>query len=232
MDIKNENIDIVADEEMDIAEEEYENEDEMDVQEDEGEQENEQEGETEAEADLDLDLDVEMDIKTRASKKIEKELKEFKGGTKETAVSKFVASTLTKFCEENERFAEVVFKTPRTLSDCCAEVMDGCGNAISDIDVYRGAVQHYFPNADIHFFMEIAITGDDPTEEEINREPKKKGPAPRKTKEPKSKPSKPKKESVKPSSNATPEAVSTTAQSIKPLPKQGPKVETLQLTLF
>ncbi len=109
-----------------------------------------------------------------ATEKIAAELKDFKGGNKETAVSKFVASTLVHFCEENERFAQVVYRTPRTLSDCCAEVMKKCGNSISDIDVYRGAVKHYFPNADVFFKMEIHITGDAPTEEEIQRKPENK----------------------------------------------------------
>jgi len=108
-----------------------------------------------------------------AATKIARELESFKGGSKEKAVSKFVASTLTHFCEENERFAEVVYKTLRTLSDCCAEIMDGCGNQISDIDVYRGAVKSYFPNADIAFKMEIQITGEAPNETEQQRPSKK-----------------------------------------------------------
>ena len=106
--------------------------------------------------------------------KIASELESFKGGQKESAVSKFVASTLTHFCEQNERFAETVYKTVRTLSDCCAEIMDGCGNQISDIDVYRGAVKSYFPNADISFIMNIQITGEAPDETELTRPPKKK----------------------------------------------------------
>lgn len=108
-----------------------------------------------------------------AAAKIAAELESFKGGNKETAVSKFVASTLTHFCEQNERFAEIVYKTPRTLSNCCAEIMDGCGNQISDIDVYRGAVQSYFPNADISFNMTIQINGEAPSNDELLRPPKK-----------------------------------------------------------
>lgn len=114
-----------------------------------------------------------------AVEKIAKELEEFNGGNKEKAVSKFVASTLTHFCEDNERFAEAVYKTKRTLSDCCAEVMMGVSNQVSDIDVYRGAVRHYFPNSDISFKMEITINGEDPSEEDLTREPKKKAYAPK-----------------------------------------------------
>jgi hypothetical protein len=117
---------------------------------------------------------MENNYSTLASEKIAAELKEFKGGNKEKVVSKFVASTLTHFCEQDERFAETVYKTARTLSDCCAEIMDGCGNAISDIDVYRGAVKHYFPNSDVAFTMTIQINGDAPDSEELNRAPKKK----------------------------------------------------------
>ena len=114
-----------------------------------------------------------QDFSTLATAKIAEELANFKGGTKEKTVSKFVASTLTHFCEKNERFAEVVYKTPRTLSDCCAEIMHGAGNQISDIDVYRAAVQSYFPNADIFFKMEIQINGDAPSDAELNRPFKK-----------------------------------------------------------
>ena len=113
-----------------------------------------------------------QDFSSLATTKIAQELASFKGGLKEKTVSKFVASTLTHFCEQSARFAEVVYKTPRTLSDCCAEIMAGSGNQISDIDVYRGAVQSYFPNADIHFKMEIEINGDPPSDAELNRSPK------------------------------------------------------------
>ena len=110
--------------------------------------------------------------------KIAAELKDFKGDRYGMAVKNHVASTITHFCEQNERFAEVVYKTKRTLSDCCAEIMKGCGQSISDIDVYRGAVRNYFPNADIDFHMTITLTGDAPTAEEMERVPEQK-PAPK-----------------------------------------------------
>lgn len=113
-----------------------------------------------------------------AVEKIAAELKDFKGDRYGMAVKNHVASTITHFCEQNERFAEVVYKTKRTLSDCCAEIMKGCGQSISDIDVYRGAVRNYFPNADIDFHMTITLTGDAPTAEEMDRVPEQK-PAPK-----------------------------------------------------
>ena len=153
-------------------------------------------------------------VTEQAVKKIAAELESFAGDNKAKAVSKFVASTLTHFCEENERFAEVIQKTPRTLSDCCADVMKNCGSAISDIDVYRGAVRHYFPNADVFFKMEIHITGDAPTEEEINRIPEKKpDPKPKRKKSDKA-------------------AAKASEKKDTPKPAVKPNPEVLQLSLF
>lgn len=109
------------------------------------------------------------DYQKLAIEKIDQELKDFKGDRYGQAVKDHVASTLRHFCSQDNRFAEVVYKTKRTLSDCCREIMKGCGQHISDIDVYRGAVRNYFPNADIDFHMTITLTGDAPTEEEMNR---------------------------------------------------------------
>lgn len=149
------------------------------------------------------------DYKKLAVEKIAEELKSFKGDKYGTAVKKHVASTLTHFCEENERFAEVVYKTKRTLSDCCAEIMKGCGQHISDIDVYRGAVRNYFPNADIDFHMTITINGDAPSAEEMARVPEKpKAPEPKKpaSSKPKAKPE-PKPVPKKPEKPKEPEVI-------------------------
>lgn len=108
-----------------------------------------------------------------AAEKIAKELKEFKGNNYGNAVKSFVASTMTNFCEQDERFAKVVYETEATLSDCCAKIMQKCGNHISDIDVYRGAVKYYFPNAEIVFTMTIDASGDAPTPEQMAKPEKK-----------------------------------------------------------
>ena len=133
-------------------------------------------------------IPIKQSWSSQATKKIDAELKDFKGDRYAEAVKKHVASTIKHFCEQNEAFAEVVFRTKRTLSDCCTEIMKGCGNSISDIDVYRGAVRNYFPNADIEFSMTIKINGDAPSEEEMNRVPEKKA-----EKAPEKKPDKPEK---------------------------------------
>ena len=152
-----------------------------------------------------------------AAEKIAAELKSFIGGSKEKAISKFAAETLAHFCEESPQFAQVVYKTRRTLSDCCAEVMKGTGNYVSDIDVYRGIVRAYFPNADVKFLMNIEINGAAPSEEEMAKPPEKPKPkpkpAPKKTAEKAATPAKP--------APAKPEAKKKPAQP-----------EMIQLTLF
>lgn len=104
-----------------------------------------------------------------AAEKIASELKNFKGNHYGNAVKNFVASTLTNFCEQSERFAQVVYETEATLSDCCARIMDKCGSHISDIDVYRGAVKYYFPNAEVVFSLTIDASGVAPTKEQMKR---------------------------------------------------------------
>lgn len=147
-----------------------------------------------------------------AVEKIAAELKDFKGDKYGMAVKNHVAATITHFCEQNERFAEVVYKTKRTLSDCCAEIMKGCGTSISDIDVYRGAVRNYFPNADIDFHMTITLTGDAPTAEEMDRVPEQKA-APKAEK---------KAEGKKPAKTEKPaQATSAAPATTKPQPKTG-----------
>lgn len=114
-----------------------------------------------------MELVTQKDFSKLATDKIAKELSEFKGDRYGQAVKSFVASTLTNFCGQSQRFAQVVYETPATLSDCCAEIMKGCGSHISDIDVYRGAVRYYFPNAEIEFTLTIDASGDMPTPEEM-----------------------------------------------------------------
>lgn len=87
--------------------------------------------------------------KEKAIDKIQKELKAFTGGNKEKAVSKPVAETLEMFCKQNEEFAQAIYESDKTLSNCCKTIMEKSGNAISDIKVYKRAVKYYFSTADI-----------------------------------------------------------------------------------
>ena len=108
-------------------------------------------------------------------------------------------------------------KTRRTLSDCCGQIVRGVGNSISDIEVYRRAVQFYFPNSEIEFKMNILLTGEAPSEEEMAREPEKKQPPkPRKVKKIKA--------------AAPPEPKEKTSRPVPPPKPDAPEI--IQLSLF
>ena len=174
-----------------------------------------------------------------AAEKIAQELKDYKGDRYGQAVKDFVASTLTNFCQQDERFAQVVFHTEATLSDCCSKIMKGCGSHISDIDVYRGAVRYYFPNAEIQFTMTIDASGEMPTDEEMAKpEPNQEAkPATKAPARPKA--AKPEKKKAGPyASKKTPVAPpeGQQAKPVKQEKKKEPKQEKddgiIQLSLF
>lgn len=169
---------------------------------------------------IDIQAHQPPDYPALAAEKIAAELKDFSGGQKEKAVSKFAAETVTHFCQESAQFAQVVYKTRRTLSDCCAQVMKATGNYVSDIDVYRGIVRAYFPNADVKFLMNIEINGEAPSEEEMAKLPEK----PKPKSKPKAKPA-PK----KPAEKAAAPAPAKPKSKKKPKPEQP---DMIQLTLF
>ncbi|MDD3230981.1 MAG: hypothetical protein PHE09_17470 [Oscillospiraceae bacterium] len=98
------------------------------------------------------------ELAEQAKQKLQDELKKFSGGSKEKAVSKSVCKTLDSFCNE-EFFAQAVWDSDKTLSDCCKAIMSGAGSSISDLDVYKAAVKFYLPGADVKFKMEITMNG-------------------------------------------------------------------------
>ena len=98
--------------------------------------------------------------KEQAIEKLNNECKSFKSSDrKAVAVKDAVAYTLETFCEQDEEFAHAVVQTDKTLSDCCTEIMKGTGNSVSDLEVYKKAVNFYFPGADIKMTMEIDLIG-------------------------------------------------------------------------
>lgn len=117
-------------------------------------------------------FDIGADFKSLAIEKINRELKEFKGDRYGEIVYTYVANALREFCGQNETFAEVLYKTKRSFSDCVREIMRGCGKGISDIEVYRRATKFYFPNSEIEFLMKITITGEEPDDKYLLKEAK------------------------------------------------------------
>lgn len=99
-------------------------------------------------------------MKQQAIDRLNKEFRDSKGlSQKGKAVSAAVLTALTNFCEDNGEFAQAVVQSPadKTIKDCIENTVKGAGNSISDIDVYKKAVQYYFPGADIHFEMRIDL---------------------------------------------------------------------------
>ncbi|MCH5192240.1 MAG: hypothetical protein J1F23_08770 [Oscillospiraceae bacterium] len=96
--------------------------------------------------------------KEQAIQKIDKELKEFKGGDqKANAVKKAVADKLKMFSGQDDEFAQAIVQSDKTLADCCSQIMKGVGNSIEDIEVYKRAVKFYFSTADIQVKMTIDL---------------------------------------------------------------------------
>lgn len=95
-----------------------------------------------------------------AISKLTDELTAFQGDRYGNAVKDAVTETLMDFCNKSEGFARVIVESEKTLSDCIAEIMKGCGTAISDIEVFRRAVQFYCPTAEIRISMTISMPGE------------------------------------------------------------------------
>lgn len=97
----------------------------------------------------------------QAINKLDEEFKNCKKLSKKgEAVSLAVLDALKTFCRQNVEFSQAVVQSDKTIKDCIEDTVKGSGNAISDIEVYRKAVQFYFPGSDVRFSMTINL-GDD-----------------------------------------------------------------------
>ena len=94
----------------------------------------------------------------RAIKKLDTEFKECKSlSQKGKAVSSAVLDALKTFCRQNTEFSQAVVQSNKPIQDCIESTVKGCGGSISDIEVYRKAVQFYFPGSNIRFSMTIDL---------------------------------------------------------------------------
>lgn len=97
------------------------------------------------------------DWAAQAFKKLDEEKKGVKG-QKETVMSGAVLSAVKDFCVQDEEFAQAVVQGG-TFGECMNAVAKGVGNAISDMDAYKKAVQFYFPGAEIKMTLTIDLIG-------------------------------------------------------------------------
>lgn len=93
-----------------------------------------------------------------AIKKLDAEEKSFSGDRYAKIMYKDVAKALREFCRQQPEFAQAVYQSEKTLSDCIKAVAKNCGNGISDIEAYRRAVQFYFDGAQVEFQMIIHMS--------------------------------------------------------------------------
>lgn len=93
----------------------------------------------------------------QAVRKLDDEKKDVKG-QKETVMKGAVLAAVKDFCVQDEEFAQAVVQGG-TFAECMKKVAAGTGNAISDLDAYKKAVQFYFPGAEVKMQLTIDLIG-------------------------------------------------------------------------
>lgn len=98
----------------------------------------------------------------KAIKKLNAELKKpAKNISKHAkAVIQAVFDALCEFCRQHPEFAQAVEQSSKTLSECCEHCIKGVTSSISDLEVYRRAVDFYFTGAEVSFVMQVMLPGD------------------------------------------------------------------------
>ncbi len=77
------------------------------------------------------------------------------------AVKNETFEMLCDLCNQSDTFENVIAESGKTLNDCLLEITKGIGTSISDIELYRRAVQFYCPNANIYFDMRIEMPNEE-----------------------------------------------------------------------
>ena len=100
-----------------------------------------------------------MDEKVLAVEKLKKECADVKNkfGRYEKVLAEPVLDALESFVGQDEEFARAVYQNSQTFGDCLKAVAKDIAGAISDLDVYKRAVQFYFPGAEIEFCMKLHV---------------------------------------------------------------------------
>ena len=101
-----------------------------------------------------------MDEKILAVDKLKKEYADGKGkfGRYEEVFAEPVLTALESFIGQDDEFARAVYQNSQTFGDCLKAVAKDVGSAISDLDVYKRAVQFYFPGAEVEMALTIHMS--------------------------------------------------------------------------
>lgn len=93
--------------------------------------------------------------------KITLDLASAKLGKKELAIQNDTIKAVELFCEQHPEFRQAV-EQGGSFADCLKHCVSGSGSSISGLEVFKRAAQFYFPEADVHFHMQIILPGDTP----------------------------------------------------------------------
>ena len=112
-----------------------------------------------------------MTITQQAINKLDEGMKEKITDRYGNVIKTYVHNALEGFCRQNEAFAQAVLDGG-TLPECIKHCVQGLheNTGISDIDIYRRAVQFYFPGAMVDFHISIVTEG---AETRITEEPQR-----------------------------------------------------------
>ena len=108
-------------------------------------------------------------LAAKAIEKLELEKKTFTDNSKkqsqlwkEKLMAPAVFAALKEFCRQSEAFAKAVV-SGKTFSECLCFIAKGTGNALSDLDAYKKAVEFYLPGASVTMQLKMELPGDTPT---------------------------------------------------------------------
>ncbi len=98
------------------------------------------------------------EIIEQAVEKIHRERDENKSLSKKgEAVGLSVVGTLITFCRQNAEFAQAIVQSDKNVGECIEYTVKDSGSSISDIEVYRKAVEFYFTGATVRFEMVLDL---------------------------------------------------------------------------
>lgn len=101
-----------------------------------------------------------MDYIENAINKIREEYDKLKGLSQYAkVVAPYVRDELEVFCKQDKEFAQAVVQTDKKLKDCIESTVKGCKDSVSDLTVYKRAVEFYFPGATVHMTLTIDLIG-------------------------------------------------------------------------
>ena len=116
---------------------------------------------------------------TKAFQKLDTEVKNV-SGQKEKVMAPVVMAAIKDFCRQEPEFAQAVVQG-RSFVECMKNIAAGVGNAISDLDTYKRAVEFYFPGAKVQMALTIDLIGDAAGEPEPKAQPVKVAEPPKST---------------------------------------------------